>query len=486
MRPEHHDRSITEPKESIPLMPEIYYQHPGTWFGDCMPIHHDGAFYLFHQRDLRDPGPLPDCEPFGWALARTTDFVTYEDLGEAIVRGGEHDQDQFIYAGSVIRVGERFVAMYTGYNRDHFEAEGRPSQVLMIAESDDLIHWVKTDRAVVAPQEGYDPDDWRDPWVIRDEERGGYLMILGARKAGPKTLATGCTVAFTSDDLEHWEFAGDFWAPGLYTMHEMPDLFREGDWWYHLVTEYSEKSKTVYRRSRSLDGPWEAPADDAFDGRAYYAARSVSDGSHRYLVGWVPTRWDDDDTKTWQWGGTLVVHEIVQRPDGSLGAVMPAAVRSHLSERPVEVIEPFALERPDGLAERVLAAGLPETTLITTTLTVRPGTRAVGIRFGEDPGTGVGYRFAIRADEGRLEFDKRPNWPWGRLDNRDLDRPLSIDDGAVHTVSLVLDGDIATLYVDDVALNTRFNAPAGTQLSIDVADGRVEIGEVVISTAVPV
>ncbi|MGQ7787278.1 glycosyl hydrolase family 32 [Nesterenkonia sp. K-15-9-6] len=463
-------------------MPDVYYQHPNTWFGDCMPIFHDGAFYLFHQRDLRNPGPLPDCEPFGWALARTTDFVNYEDLGDAIIPGGDHDQDQFIYAGSVLRSGEKFVAMYTGYNRDHFEAEGKPSQVLMIAESDDLIHWRKTDTTVVVPQEGYDPDDWRDPWVIHDAEHDQYLMVLGTRKAGAKTLPTGRTVAFTSTDLEHWDFQGDFWAPDLYTMHEMPDLFREGDWWYHLVTEYSESSKTIYRRARSLDGPWEAGVDDAFDGRAYYAARSVSDGQHRYLVGWVPTRWDDDDTKAWQWGGTLVVHEIVQRPDGMLGTKIPDQVRAHLEGRTVTSVPGFALERRDGLAERVVASELPQPALLTTTLKVEPDTHAVSIRFGEDPATQVGYQFLLRIAEGRFEFDKRPNWPWGQFDNRDLDRPLFIGDGEEHTVALVIDGDIATLYVDDVALNVRFNAPAGTQVAIDVVDGRVAVGEVVIST----
>lgn len=464
-------------------MPEVYYQHPDTWFGDCMPIHHDGAFYLFHQRDLRNPGPLPDCEPFGWALARTTDFVTYEDLGDAIVRGGDHDQDQFIYAGSVIRVGDKFVAMYTGYNRDHFEAEGKPSQVIMIAESDDLISWTKTDKAVVAPQDGYDPDDWRDPWVIWDDDANQYLMILGARKAGPKTQPSGCTVAFTSTDLEHWTFEGDFWAPRLYTMHEMPDLFREGDWWYHLVTEYSEKSKTIYRRSRSLRGPWEAPTDDAFDGRAYYAARSASDGEHRYLVGWVPTRWDDDDTKTWQWGGTLVVHEIVQRPDGTLGTKIPDAVRAHLAAHTVATTPGFRLERRDGRSVHVIADRIPGTTLIETTLQVDPGTRSVAIRFGEDPRTEVGYQFLLRPADGRLEFDKQPNWPWGQFDNRDLDRPLAIDDGAEHTVALIIDDDIATLYVDDVALNVRFNAPAGTQFALDVTDGAATFGDVTISSS---
>jgi len=262
----------------------------------------------------------------------------------------------------------------------------------------------------------------------------------------------------------------------------MPDLFREGDWWYHLVTEYSDKSKTIYRRSRSLAGPWEATVDDAFDGRAYYAARSVSDGEHRYLVGWVPTRWDDDDTKTWQWGGTLVIHEIVQRADGSLGTRIPRTVRAHLAAREVATVPGFRLERRDGLAERALAAEIPRTALVATTLRVDPGTRAVDIRFGEDPETQAGYQFVLRAAEGRLEFDRFPNWPWGRFDNRDLDRPLVVDDGAEHTLALVIDDDIATLYIDDVALNTRFNTPAGAQLAIDVVDGGVEVGDVVITT----
>lgn len=25
---------------------KLYYQHPGTWFGDCMPIFADGAYQL--------------------------------------------------------------------------------------------------------------------------------------------------------------------------------------------------------------------------------------------------------------------------------------------------------------------------------------------------------------------------------------------------------------------------------------------------------
>ena len=42
---------------------KIYYQHPNTWFGDCMPFGKDDTFYLFHQRDTRVPCPFG--EPFG-------------------------------------------------------------------------------------------------------------------------------------------------------------------------------------------------------------------------------------------------------------------------------------------------------------------------------------------------------------------------------------------------------------------------------------
>ena len=57
---------------------KIYYQHPNTWFGDCMPFGKDDTFYLFHQRDTRVPCPFG--EPFGWDLATTKDFVTLPEV----------------------------------------------------------------------------------------------------------------------------------------------------------------------------------------------------------------------------------------------------------------------------------------------------------------------------------------------------------------------------------------------------------------------
>lgn len=460
-------------------MVQLHYQHPDTWFGDCMPFAKDGIFYLFHQRDTRQPGPFG--EPFGWALATTTDFVTYTDHGEVLPRGGDDEQDQFIFAGSVFEAGGTFFAMYTGFNRD-FPDQGKASQVLMLATSDDLITWTKTGQQVAPPQEGYDPDDWRDPFVLWSEERQEYVMILGARLPGPRAL-TGRTVYFTSPDLKAWEFRGDFWAPQIYSMHEMPDLFRIGDHWYLLTTEYSDKSKTVYRMSTSLEGPWSAPVDDAFDGRAYYAARSAESDGRRYLFGWVPTKEGDDDLANWQWGGTLVVHEVYQRPDFSLGVRPPAGIMDALPQTRDLLEQPMTLSAEQGLAELPLLTDAPTLFRLETTIRFGAATRSVSLRLGEETETGHGYEYLLRPGENRLQFDRRPNLPWHRYADKGLERPIELLPDHDYALTLIVDDDICTLYVDGVALNARMYAPGGSAVTVQVIEGSVEVLAATVRTA---
>ena len=61
---------------------------------------------------------------------------------------------------------EKYHAFYT-VTTEIYPKQGKPSQVLMHAVSEDLKHWTKTQDAVTfVPQPGYDPDDWRDPFVL--------------------------------------------------------------------------------------------------------------------------------------------------------------------------------------------------------------------------------------------------------------------------------------------------------------------------------
>ena len=40
----------------------------------------------------------------------------------------------------------------------------------MSAESDDLLNWKKTGKFVLPAPEGYDGNDWRDPFILWEEE----------------------------------------------------------------------------------------------------------------------------------------------------------------------------------------------------------------------------------------------------------------------------------------------------------------------------
>jgi beta-fructofuranosidase len=460
-------------------MHKLYYQPDGHWFGDCMPFYHAGNFYLYHQRDTRKPGPFG--EPFGWALACTNDFVHFEDLGESVKRGGDDEQDQFIFAGSLFEANGVFYAMYTGFNRD-YPKQGKASQVLMVATSHDLVNWVKTSEKLVAPQEGYDPYNWRDPYVFWNEDAQEYVLILGARKLDGKKIRTGRTVWFTSTNLKSWNFKGNFWAPNLYYMHEMPDIFKMGEYWYLLTTEYSDRSKTVYRMSKSLNGPWKAPADDAFDGRAYYAARSYADGNKRYLFGWVPTKENEDDLCNWQWGGTLVVHEVCQRDDSTLGVKIPDAVRNAFARKESLCESPVKLSSQDSVSEIYLARNTGDLFKFEAKVTLSAGTRAFGIRLFADETMGEAYEFNIHLAENRLSFDRTPNLPWFRLMNRGLERPIILKANKEYCVQIIVDDTIATIYIDGVALNTRMYKKAGQALAVYVVDGGLYLHDAVIET----
>lgn len=461
-------------------MYQLYYQPKGVWVGDVMPYAENGTFYLYHQRDTRNPKPFG--EPFGQSLASTKDFVHYEDFGESLKRGSDDALDQFVYAGSVFKVGQKYHAFYTGYNREYLKA-GRTSQTLLHAISEDKVHWKKSFKELeIAPQEGYDKRNWRDPFVLWNEQEQEYLLILGARKGEDKTNPTGRLVSFTSKDLEHWNFRGDFWSPRLYTMFEMPELFQIGDWWYLIYSEYSEGNKIHYRMSKNIYGPWTAPKDDSFDGRAYYAGRTAYDGKRRILFGWVPTRIDNDDKNSYLWGGTFVPHEIVQMSDGTLSVKPPDTLWEAFTNW--EDIFCTHMKTIDTKQETVLYSNIKNVIAFETVCCFSEGTKAFSIRFYENEENCFAYEYEFSVNENRVVFQKSPNYPWYQCFNIGLERPITLQAGKKYHIHLIIDHDIATLYVNGVALNARLCDCPGNLLSITVTDGELQAEHTKISSCV--
>ncbi len=452
-------------------MRDFFYRPTDAWAADFIPFYDGERFRLFYLLDWRDKEGHGEGTP--WYQISTTDFVHFEEHGEMLARGSEAEQDLYVFTGCVVSAEGQHHIFYTGHN-PHFDKLGKPVQAVMHAVSDDLLHWRKVpEDTFFAPSDGYEPNDWRDPFVFWNAEKKEWWMLLAARVTSGVSRRRGCVALCASTDLKTWQVREPFWEPALYFTHECPDLFQMGEWWYLVWSEFSERVVTRYRMSRSLDGPWTAPENDTFDGRAFYAAKSASDGTRRYMFGWNPTRDTEKDYRgNWQWGGNLVVHELVQEADGALNVCVPESVRSAFSQ-PVactltdEFGEEYGLDGSIELEATDTFASL-QTDISTqrirleATLAFSSPTRGCGLllRTGEDRQTG--YQIRLEPGRQRLVLDSWPR-PGDIPFMVELERPLKLLPNVPITLQVFVDGTVCEIYVDGkVALSARlYNLSTG-------------------------
>lgn len=448
----------------------LFYKPNDGVAADFIPFYWNGEFHLFYLKDYRDVEQHGEGSP--WFHLSTKDFLHFNDLGQALERGAVEDQDLNVFTGSVLEAEGSFHIFYTGHN-PHLRKNGKPEQAVMHAVSDDLIHWRKEPEDTFFTSRGqYEPHDWRDPFVFWNPEAQEYWMLLAARLTEGASRRRGCTALCTSKDLKQWQVRQPFWAPGLYFTHECPDLFQMGDWWYLVFSEFSERCVTRYRMSHSINGPWLRPEEDTFDGRAYYAAKSASDGERRFLFGWNPTRSDRTDDSSWQWGGNLVVHEIIQRPDGTLSVKLPETVDGYFTNNlPVSFVQAVGqgtmltngveISAPGSFA--CMSAGImPECCKIETKITFTAETQGCGLFLRATDEYERGYFIRLEPQRQRLVFDR---WP------RNGDQPFSIEleraaalkAGDLVRITVLVDGTLCEVYLnDEVAMSTRlYNHPVG-------------------------
>ena len=77
---------------------KLFYEPNNAYFGDCMPFYHDGTFYVFHQRDARNPRPF---EPLNGLWRRQKILFTMKikesqfQKREMILRSNTFSQEVF-------------------------------------------------------------------------------------------------------------------------------------------------------------------------------------------------------------------------------------------------------------------------------------------------------------------------------------------------------------------------------------------------------
>ena len=326
-----------------------YYMPAIGRVGDPMPFYDQkaGDFKVLYLQEF-DNNMSHRFHPI-WGVS-TKDGANYQSLGEVLPYGGnDYVQDAALGTGCAYYDAKNnmYYIYYTGHNGNCQNRE-----VVMRATSADFKTWTKDELwALNGPDFGYSGNDFRDPQIFMADD-GLYRMVISTY---PKNGGDPQFAEFKSSDLKNWEHVGPFkmiWD----RMLECPDIFKMGNYWYLVYSQsfrasWSRKVKYMFADSWEAlkncfnDGPkW--PADGPLwregnlDTRAFYAGKTASNGTDRFIWGWTPFRSGADihekninvgagDGNEPNWSGALVCHKLIQHADGtlSMGAVPAMAAK---------------------------------------------------------------------------------------------------------------------------------------------------------------
>jgi len=193
---------------------EYHHTVPDGWKNDPQrPVWIDGAYHCYY---LYNADYLSGVVGTAWRLSTSTDLVAFQDRGVAVPKDTTPAGD--VWSGSAVvdthgTAGFGAGAVVVLATQSPGDGTDRQAQFLYYS-TDRGRTFTPHGTAPVLPNPGV--ADFRDPKVIRDEERGRWVMAL----------AEGTKVGFYhSGDLKSWTYAGGFVKEGIGTL-ECPDLFR--------------------------------------------------------------------------------------------------------------------------------------------------------------------------------------------------------------------------------------------------------------------
>ena len=453
--------------------PEYQYEGMphGEMCGDLMPFYENGVYTFIY------------LYKYCIYAVETKDFVHYDNFRIVLQNGTPQEQDWHAATGSVCKCKDQYYFYYTGFCEGNRGKEGKYEQAILRAVSRDMISWEKDKEFMFCPdEEHFAGRHWRDPHVFWNKALGKYSMLVTACEKDGEENRSGCTAVYVSDDILNWEYYNTICSPGIYPTLECQDCFEINGKWYLTYSSYEKQWETKYKVADAFEGPWITPAwDDKFDGRDFYAAKTVFDGKHRYLVGWQSIRKDCKNDSPYVWGGNVVVHELVQRKNGELGVKMPDTI-SQAFTSPLE--RNVVVKRGEWDTGKIIsgkaAAGfglielspMKNVCLIKATLKWTKDTHAVGIMFHIDGEKMEQWcQLRLELSHNRIALEKS-----GKTEKDqffDEERPIHFREDQYAEITVLTSTDIIVVYVDDVALCGRcYNYSVGN------AGVFVEYGEV--------
>lgn len=388
----------------VSLFPRL----PNAWVGDVMPMNDGDKMRLFYLYDTDNNGSAL-MHPF---YSFTTDnFYEFKNDGVTVKPTNDKNyQDYFgLGTGSYIRVGDTLHCFYTGVNT----YISRTTAIMHAVSTDNGTTWEKKDEETIYPPDGYNTADYRDSQVFWCEEAGEYWMTVSGR-CNTNGSENGVVILYTSKDLTNWTFKGNIFEPNHKYMLECSDIRKIGDKYYMF---YSWDCTTYYAMSDSVYGPYKDPSDNILSGNAFtfYAAKSAYLNEKCYLCGWIGRKSGKKDSKTYDWGGNMVIFEVKQKSDGTLALDMPETYSEYFNKafefKPVSTSgnatvdgNSVTLSGSEGISY-VDMGELPKTMVLTCSFTVSSYFSQGGLCFGSN---GVGeksYYIMLNAANNRVQYD---------------------------------------------------------------------------------
>lgn len=479
---------------------DTYYKPSVGYVGDPMPFYDPkaGDFKILYLQDFR-PNQAGTYHPI-WGLS-TTDGASYTPFGELIPCGGLQEQDAALGTGSTV-YNDADGMYYTFYTGNKYQPTANDcGQAVMMATSPDFKTWTKSRTFLLRGSDyGYSRNDFRDPFVFKGDD-GKWHMIVATTVNNKGTLAD-----FVSDDLKSWTSNGQFMNMMWDRFYECPDIFKMGDWWY-LV--YSEKHAAVrrvqYFKGKTLDelkactandaGHWPDNHEGFLDSRGFYAGKTASDGTNRYIWGWCPTRSGKNNTAVGaypaepEWAGNLVMHRLIQHSDGTLTLGEVQGISDKYNK--VQTV------KAESLGEGALAQGNKDFKLtgntyvlfnrlgtcnrISFTVKTSGNTDRFGISLVRGSDSKKYYSLVVNPESDntrKVNFEEEGAEGAGfiaGIDGYVFNRPA---DNTYH-ITIYTDNSVCVMYINDVACYT--NRIYGIQKncwSINSYDGAIDVSDV--------
>jgi beta-fructofuranosidase len=266
------------------------------FIGDCMTFSHDGTFHVFFLSDRGHGAGKWGMLGSPWGHVSTKDLIHWKE--HPCPLDVTEPWECCLGTGCIVYHDGKYRLFYIKHDRRAwFKDNPNHGDAVFVATSDDAIHFKKDPKPLFVP-EFFNLNDI-NPDVYPNETDGGFLLSLSNWKV------------WKSDDLVNWKKRDNLTTPKWWIC---TSYFKWNDWYYFNSCGLHWRSRQpIEKPSAKWDGP---PHQTLADG---IRVPQVAAFKNRHImVGFTP-----EPTRT-AYAGELLVRELIQHPDGTLGTKWPA------------------------------------------------------------------------------------------------------------------------------------------------------------------